>query len=155
MIKNGVTYREATREDLPIFVDLDKQLFPHAMWSLEHYQNDFKGVPRTHFFTVAVNVSNEIIGYAAVLVPAPGVEADILTIGVIPEHRKSGIGRTFMAQLESWALSKESNAMMLEVAIENIAAIAMYESLGYSRISERKNYYGAGRDALVMRKDLS
>lgn len=155
MTNNGVKYRDATLEDLATFVDLDKQLFPHAMWSLEHYQNDFRGVPRTHFFTVAVNERNKIIGYAAVLVPAPGVEGDILTIGVIPEHRKSGIGRAFMAQLESWALIKESNAMMLEVAVENIAAIAMYESLGYSRISERKNYYGTGRDALVMRKELS
>jgi ribosomal-protein-alanine N-acetyltransferase len=149
-----VTYRDATLQDLATFVQLDKELFPHAMWSQEHYENDYKGVPRTHFFTVAVNDENQIVGYAAVMVPAPGVEADVLTIGVIPEHRKSGIGRAFMAQLESWAIDKESNAMMLEVAVENIAAIAMYESLGYSRISERKNYYGSGRDALVMRKEL-
>ena len=149
-----VTYRDATLQDLATFVQLDKELFPHAMWSQEHYENDYKGVPRTHFFTVAVNDENQIVGYAAVMVPAPGVEADVLTIGVVAEHRKSGIGRAFMAQLEDWAIDKESNAMMLEVGVENAPAIALYESLGYLRISLRKNFYGPGRDALVMRKEL-
>jgi len=149
-----ITYRDAIAADLATFVQLDKELFPHAMWNQEHYESDFKGVPRTHFFRVAVDESNQIVGYAAVMVAAPGVEADVLTIGVIPEHRKSGIGRALMAQLESWSVDKESNAMMLEVAIDNSGAIALYESLGYSKISTRKNYYGSGRDALVMRKDL-
>lgn len=154
MTKNGVTYRDATAADIPTFVQLDKELFPHAMWNQEHYENDFKGVPLTHFFRVAVDEKNQIVGYAAVMVPAPGVEADILTIGVITEHRKSGIGTAFMVELENWAINKESNAMMLEVGVENAPAIELYESLGYLRISERKNFYGPSRDALVMRKEL-
>ena len=154
MIKNSITFRDATATDLPTFVKLDKELFPHAMWNQEHYESDFKGVPHTHFFRVAVDENNQIVGYAAVMVPAPGVEADVLTIGVVAEHRKLGIGRAFMAQLEDWAIDKESNAMMLEVGVDNAPAIALYESLGYLRISMRKNFYGPGRDALVMRKEL-
>jgi ribosomal-protein-alanine N-acetyltransferase len=60
-----------------------------------------------------------------------------------------------MVELENWAINKESNAMMLEVSVDNASAIALYESLGYSRISERKNFYGPNRDALVMRKNLT
>jgi ribosomal-protein-alanine N-acetyltransferase len=149
-----ITYRDAAFADLSTFVELDKELFPHAMWNQEHYENDFKGVPLTHFFRVAVDENNQIVGYAAVTVPAPGVEADVLTIGVIPEYRKSGIGRALMAQLERWSVDKKSNAMMLEVSVDNLGAIALYESIGYLKISERKNYYGAGRNALVMRKEL-
>jgi len=149
-----ITFRDATAADLSTFVLLDKELFPHAMWNLEHYESDFKGVPLTHFFRVAVDQDNKIVGYAAVMVPAPGVEADVLTIGVIAEHRKSGLGRAFMGQLEDWAVDKESNAMMLEVGVDNAPAIALYESIGYLRISQRKNFYGPGRDALVMRKEL-
>jgi len=150
-----ITYREAISLDLPVLVSMEKTLFADSPWSMGQFKAEFKGVPRTHFFTVAVDSNNQIIGYAAVMVAAPGVEADVLTVGVLPEHRKSGIGTAFMAQLESWAIEKESNAMMLEVGIDNASAIALYESLGYSRISIRKNYYGTGLDALVMRKDFS
>lgn len=154
MTKNGVTYRDANSLDLPALVSMEKILFADSPWSMGQFKEEFKGVPRTHFFTVALDGDNQIIGYAGVMVPAPGIEADVLTVGVLPEHRKSGIGTAFMGQLENWAMNKESNAVMLEVGIENFGAIALYESLGYSRISIRKNYYGTGLDALVMRKDL-
>jgi ribosomal-protein-alanine N-acetyltransferase len=149
-----ITYRDAMALDLPVLVSMEKILFADSPWSMGQFKEEFKGVPRTHFFTVAVDSNHQIIGYAAVMVPAPGIEADVLTVGVLPEHRKSGIGTAFMEQLENWASDKESNAMMLEVGVDNAGAIALYESLGYIKISERKNYYGAGLDALVMRKDL-
>jgi ribosomal-protein-alanine N-acetyltransferase len=43
---------------------------------------------------------------------------------------------------------------MLEVEISNEAAIALYQSMGYEKISIRRDYYGAGLDAHVMSKDL-
>ena len=150
-----ITYRDAMALDIPVLVSMEKILFADSPWSMGQFKEEFKGVPRTHFFTVAVDSNNQIIGYAAVMVAAPGIEADVLTVGVLPEHRKSGIGTAFMEQLENWASDKESNAMMLEVGVENSGAIALYKSLGYVQISLRKNYYGTGLDALVMRKDLS
>jgi len=150
-----ITYRDAMALDLPVLVSMEKVLFADSPWSMGQFKEEFKGVPRTHFFTVAVDSNNQIIGYAAVMVAAPGIEADVLTVGVLPEHRKSGIGTAFMEQLENWASDKESNAMMLEVGVDNSGAIALYKSLGYVQISLRKNYYGTGLDALVMRKELS
>jgi ribosomal-protein-alanine N-acetyltransferase len=44
---------------------------------------------------------------------------------------------------------------MLEVETSNEGAIALYQSLGYQKISVRMDYYGAGKDAHVMRKDFS
>ncbi len=149
-----ITYRDAMALDLPVLVSMEKILFADSPWSMGQFKEEFKGVPRTHFFTVAVDGNNQIIGYAAVMVAAPGVEADVLTVGVLPEYRKAGIGTAFMEALENWASDKESNAMMLEVGVDNASAIALYESLGYSKISVRQNYYGTGLDALVMRKDL-
>jgi ribosomal-protein-alanine N-acetyltransferase len=48
-----------------------------------------------------------------------------------------------------------SPSMMLEVGVDNTSAIALYQSLGYSIINTRKNYYGPGLEAHVMRKELS
>ena len=148
------TIREASALDLPALVSMEKVLFADSPWSMGQFKEEFKGVPRTHLFMVAVDDTHQLIGYAGAMVPAPGVEADVLTVGVIAEHRKAGIGRAFMEQLEKWAITKESNAMMLEVGVGNVAAIALYKQLGYAQISIRINYYGAGLDAVVMRKEL-
>ena len=148
------TFREASALDLPVLVSMEKTLFADSPWSMGQFKEEFKGVPRTHFFIVALDTDDQIIGYAGVMVPAPGIEADVLTVGVLTAHRKTGIGKAFMAQLEDWAINKESNAMMLEVGTENVAAINLYKQLGYEQISVRTNYYGVGLDALVMRKEL-
>jgi ribosomal-protein-alanine N-acetyltransferase len=60
-----------------------------------------------------------------------------------------------MDSLEKWAQMRVAPSMMLEVGVNNTSAIALYESLGYSIINTRKNYYGHGLDAHVMRKELS
>ena len=59
-----------------------------------------------------------------------------------------------ISDIESYCQTKGSRAIMLEVATENTAAISLYENLGYSQISIRSNYYGSGRDALVMQKEI-
>ena len=78
-----------------------------------------------------------------------------MTVGVIPEHRGQGIARALMALLTEWARTQGSTSMMLEVKIDNLEAISLYETLGYMKLNIRKDYFGSGLDALVMRKDLS
>ena len=59
-----------------------------------------------------------------------------------------------MARITQWAIDQGSIAMMLEVKTDNVEAISLYESLGYSKLNVRKDYFGTGLDALVMRKEL-
>jgi ribosomal-protein-alanine N-acetyltransferase len=118
------------------------------------FKEEFKGVPKTRYFMVATDEQDQIVGYAAVLVVAPGVEADVLTVAVLPDFTRQGIASRFMQELEKWSISKQAPAMMLEVGVNNASAIALYEKLGYQNISTRKGYYGPGLDALVMRKEL-
>jgi ribosomal-protein-alanine N-acetyltransferase len=147
--------REAMQLDLPTLVGMEKKLFSDSPWSMGQFKEEFKGVPKTRYFLVSVDDENQIVGYAGVLVVAPGVEADVLTVGVLPEHQKKGIATSFMTELEKWAKEKGAPAMMLEVAIENAPAIALYEKLGYANISTRRDYYGPALDAFVMRKELA
>ncbi len=144
-------YREANVFDLPVFVSLDKDLFPYSPWTAGQYKEEFSS-PTRHF-VVAVDEEQSIIGYAGVFAPGK-TEADILTVGVVPEHRGKGIAKELMALITNWAKVQGSTAMMLEVKTDNVDAIGLYESLGYLKINLRKNYFGAGLDALVMRKEL-
>ena len=148
------TYRDAIALDIPVFVSLDKQLFPYSPWSAAQYKEEFAEMPRTRHFVVALDEAQSIIGYAGILVPAAQVEADILTVGVLEAHRGKGIARHLMALITDFAVDRQATAMMLEVKSDNVEAIGLYESLGYSKISIRKDYFGTGLDALIMRKEL-
>ena len=147
-----ITYRIANAFDLPVFVSLDKELFPYSPWSASQYKQEFSS-PTRHF-VVAVDADQSIVGYAGVFA-AGGVEADILTVGVVSEQRGKGIAKALMALITDWAMSQGSTAMMLEVKTDNLEAIGLYESLGYSTLNVRKDYFGTGLDAQVMRLELS
>ncbi len=146
-----ITYRQANAFDLPVFVSLDRELFPYSPWSASQYKEEFSS-PTRHF-VVAVDEARNIIGYAGVFAPG-GAEADVLTVGVIPAQRGKGIARQLMRMITEWATAQGSIAMMLEVKVDNIEAIGLYESLGYSKLNIRKDYFGAGLNAVVMRLDL-
>jgi len=147
-----ITYRVATAFDLPVFVSLDKELFPYSPWSASQYKEEFSA-PTRHF-VVAVDDEQSIIGYAGVFAPG-AAEADVLTVGVVPNHRGKGVARQLMELLTNWAHNQGSTAMMLEVKVDNAEAIGLYESLGYSKLNTRKDYFGPGLHALVMRLELS
>ena len=147
-----ITYREANAFDLPVFVSLDKELFPYSPWSASQYKEEFSS-PTRHF-VVAVDADQKMIGYAGVFAPG-AAEADILTVGVVPEHRGKGIAKALLALITNWAKEQGTTAMMLEVKTDNLEAIGLYESLGYSTLNIRKDYFGAGLDAQVMRLELS
>ena len=149
-----ITYRAAIQLDLPVLVSMERVLFADSPWSMGQFKEEFKGVPNSRYFLVATNEEDEIVGYAAVLVVAPGVEADVLTVAVLPDYARQGIATHFMNELEKWSKGKQALAMMLEVGVENAGAIALYEKLGYQTIATRKNYYGQGLDAFVMRKEF-
>ena len=146
-----ITYRDANSMDIPVLVSLDKELFPYSPWSAGQYREEITA-PTRHFI-VALDEGQNIVGYAGVFAPG-GAEADILTVGVISKYRGQGIARELMAGITKWAIDQGSIAMMLEVKTDNAAAISLYESLGYSKLNIRKDYFGSGLDALVMRKEL-
>jgi ribosomal-protein-alanine N-acetyltransferase len=139
--------------DIPTLVVLDKEYFPYSPWSIAQFKEEFAGIPATRFFEVAIS-ENEIVGYAGVFAPGDGAVADVLTVTVINGFRRQGIAKKLISDIESYCQSKGSSAIMLEVAVDNIDAIFLYENLGYVQISTRSNYYGSGKDALVMQKEL-
>jgi ribosomal-protein-alanine N-acetyltransferase len=149
-----ISYRQPIALDIPVLVGFEKELFPYSPWSASQFKEEFSGIPRTRFMSVAES-DNRIIGYCGVFLPAPGVEADILTVAVTPQFRRQGIAREFMRQIEQWSQDRGASAMMLEVAHSNESAIELYRVLGYMKISVRMDYYGPGQDAFVMRKDFA
>jgi ribosomal-protein-alanine N-acetyltransferase len=148
-----ITYRQPMALDIPTLVVLDKEYFPYSPWNIAQFKEEFAGIPTTRFFELAIS-ENEIVGYAGVFAPGDGAVADVLTVTVINGFRRQGIAKRLISDLESYCQTKGSSAIMLEVATDNAGAISLYEELGYVQVSTRSNYYGSGKDALVMQKEF-
>lgn len=85
-------------------------------------------------------------------------EAEILTIAVMPERRRKGVGNDILGRMLDYAGEQGVKTLFLEVRQSNIAARRLYEAKGFVVISQRKNYYrnpgGTWEDAVVMRKQV-
>lgn len=81
-------------------------------------------------------------------------EAEILTFAVRPEARRAGLGRALLETGMALLAAQGARALLLEVAEDNAAALALYTAAGFARAATRRDYYGPGRHALVLRRDL-
>jgi [ribosomal protein S18]-alanine N-acetyltransferase len=85
-------------------------------------------------------------------------EAELLTIAVASEVWRRGLGRNLMARFLYQARLRGAERAFLEVATDNPAAVALYESSGFQKAGLRRGYYhtpdGQRIDALVLARDL-
>ena len=93
-----------------------------------------------------------VLGY---FVAMKGVdEVHLLNITVAPEFQGQGWARVMLDALAIWARGQQAEWLWLEVRVGNLRAMRVYESHGYRRVGQRKNYYPAGHgqreDAVVM-----
>jgi len=81
-------------------------------------------------------------------------EVHLLNITVAPDYQRQGWSRVMLDALAVWAKGQGAQWLWLEVRVGNQRAMQVYESHGYRRVGQRKDYYPAGanerEDALVM-----
>lgn len=78
---------------------------------------------------------------------------DIVTFCVDPQYRSQGTGKKLLSELIKFSKCNGAE-IFLEVAEKNFIAIKLYESFGFEKISERKNYYNFPdglQNAIVMK----
>lgn len=79
-------------------------------------------------------------------------EAELISIGVAPHARRSGIGAALLRATLQEAAAHAAEVLFLEVAEGNAEARALYARLGFLEVGRRRNYYGGREDALVLRR---
>lgn len=95
----------------------------------------------------------QIIGYSiAMLMPE---EIHLLNLTVTLPCRRQGIGRWILLTLLERAQAQGLTSMLLEVRPSNVAAQALYRTMGFEPIGLRRRYYpnfnNTREDAIVMR----
>ena len=79
-------------------------------------------------------------------------------IWIDPEQRKNGLANVLLEFVFKELKQSGTNQIFLEVAIDNIAALKLYNNHGFKEIGKRKNYYKRDNqniDALILSKNLN
>ena len=81
-------------------------------------------------------------------------ETDMMNVAVHPDHRRRGVAAALITELVSRLKMRGSRCLKLEVRASNAPAIALYETLGFTQLGLRKNYYrNPKEDALILGKE--
>ncbi len=85
-------------------------------------------------------------------------DVEILSVGVLPQWRRRGIGRALTDAVVAKAERDGLGSIVLEVATENAAARALYAAFGFVQVGRRPGYYrqaGGLADGLILRRGSS
>lgn len=139
--------RRCKEKDLNQVLQIERICFKHPY---NHFTFLYFLMKEPDGFYVAEE-NGRIIGY--VISSVKGGKGTIISIAVIPEFRRKGIGSKLMKESLNF-LSKKVDHVELQVKVSNIEAISFYRKLGFEEIGLIPNYYPDSEDALVMSKKI-
>ncbi len=141
--------RLTSSTDLDGLLALDEVCF-HRPWTRADYDRELSDPARCFVFLAKVDA--RIIGYCAFWRIFD--EAHVNNFAVHPDWRRRGIGRALLGHSLAAAAALGAPKATLEVRASNAAAIALYESGGFSRAGLRRAYYTHPvEDALILWRD--
>lgn len=98
-------------------------------------------------------VPADILGF--VVAEARRKSGHIITIDVVAEARRAGVGSALLRGAEGQLTRAGARSVALETPVNNEAAIRFYKQKGYFVEKTVAGYYSGQLDALVMTKDLA
>jgi len=93
---------------------------------------------------LAARVNGEIAGFAIARVDIKRNQlfGHIVTVDVAPAYRRKGIAEKLLREVESALRVRGVKECLLEVRESNVAALSLYQKLGYEKVGKLEKYYG-------------
>jgi ribosomal protein S18 acetylase RimI-like enzyme len=76
----------------------------------------------------------ESAGYQ-VLTDLGAVRGEVNSLGVLSSHRRRGIGRALMAEVEAWLRARGARVIFLDTFLASPESVPFYDAIGYERTS--------------------
>ncbi len=142
----------AELRDIRRMVELEEKCFDEAYPAelLAYFITDDR------FISLVAEESQVVVGMAVAELEEKEAKrvGHIWTVEVLPPYRRKGIATRLLREVEERLRRRGAVECYLEVRTDNEAAIRLYEKLGYERVGVMRDYYGPGRHAYLMVKDL-
>jgi ribosomal-protein-alanine N-acetyltransferase len=149
-----IVIRDFKPEDFQTLWRIDQECFPPGIaYSKQELKAYIQG--RGTFTLVAEDGKKKLGEAVGFIVVHSGATGHVITIDVIVGARRSGVGSVLLHAAEERLRTAGSRAVVLETAVDNLAALSFYKRHGYSVVRTRPRYYSNGVDALVLRKELT
>jgi len=94
------------------------------------------------------------MAYVMFTIDLPHETAEVLSLAVLPDRWRQGLGRMLMSEVERAARDEGAETVALCVRPDNQAAVKLYLSQGYKVLALCAGYYEDGTDAYMMVKHL-
>ncbi len=141
--------RDFQPSDLARLYEIDQACFPPGISYSREELASFVA-HRSSRTWVAEN-GGRIVGFV-VANREPTHVGHIITLDVLEDSRRQGVGTKLMEVAEKWTREAKVRIIYLETAEENVAAQAFYEARGYRKVDKVERYYNNGQGAWVMVK---
>lgn len=122
----------------------DKERYPRQLLEFMLSEKDF---------TTLLAVDGRPIG--SVTLYLRDGDGQIVSLGVLPEHRGRGVATALMDVAEDLAREGGAERVVLQVSVVNVPAMNFYLHRGYVLQGLLKDYYGRGQNAYLMDRPTS
>ncbi len=142
-----LTVRDIRPDEVRRLHEIDRICFPDYMAYSRIELLFFLRQPRA--ISKAAERAGAIVGFTIGRIEHRA-HAHVITLDVLPETRRQGIGTALMKALHDEFRKRGSAAAWLEVETSNVAAIDFYRGMGYEQERLLRGYYKARSDAYRM-----
>jgi len=122
--------------DIDEVTELEKQVFS-SPWPRSYFEYEITQNPLATCLVGEIDQQIMAVGCMWCLYE----RAEITSISVAKKYQRQGYGKAMLLEMLSIARMKQVTDAFLEVRVSNLSAKALYESMGFSILKIRKQYY--------------
>jgi ribosomal-protein-alanine N-acetyltransferase len=137
--------RLAKKEDLPALIDLDNICIEEEKFHNKQWEYLLLKAKSSVFIAL---INGNIIGSMVILLRKNIANARIYILNVHPAYRRKGVGSLLMDTTLKFLKHMRYKKLTVDTGIDNLAAINLYASKGFSVDKILNKYYSNGKNAM-------
>jgi ribosomal-protein-alanine acetyltransferase len=144
----AITIEDASIKHLDKLYEIEMKCFKKEAFTKQQIAQLLKN---PNSISLIAKENGDIVGFiiGMLSVEDGSLVGHILTIDVSPSHRRKGVGIKLLQEIEKIFKDRQTIVCRLEVREDNVAALNLYQKLGYKEIGKLKYYYGDANGILL------